>query len=209
MTKSIFALFDRLLPSQKEQEEAATGDLPEGTQNSSKEIDAVGERVKVYRLNYYAELESSLLFFYCAASFCIDYLIESNAILFSFHVLMPLPACRYTKGAWSECNTATNQRSRSLTLKKGDSSCEQSKTITKKCKKGQSPFIDSHIRCNLSTSFLDVCSRHQERKNANKSYIFHLGFSSAFALFLCFLPFFFFCLESTRRKKIFVEMEIW
>ncbi|KAI9561594.1 hypothetical protein GHT06_012553 [Daphnia sinensis] len=45
-------------------------------------------------------------------------------------------ACRYTKGAWSECNTATNQRSRSLTLKKGDSSCEQSKTITKKCKKG-------------------------------------------------------------------------
>ncbi|EFX84909.1 uncharacterized protein LOC124192534 [Daphnia pulex] len=49
-------------------------------------------------------------------------------------------ACRYTKGAWSECNTATNQRSRSLTLKKGDSSCEQSKTITKKCKKGQSPI---------------------------------------------------------------------
>lgn len=45
-------------------------------------------------------------------------------------------ACRYTKGAWSECDTATNQRTRSLTLKKGDSSCEPSKTITKKCKKG-------------------------------------------------------------------------
>jgi hypothetical protein len=42
-------LFDRLLPSQKEQEEAATGDLPEGTLNSNKETDAVGERVKVQR----------------------------------------------------------------------------------------------------------------------------------------------------------------
>jgi len=43
--------------------------------------------------------------------------------------------CRYTKGAWSECDTATNQRTRSLALKKGDTSCEPSKTITKKCKK--------------------------------------------------------------------------
>lgn len=45
-------------------------------------------------------------------------------------------ACRYNKGAWTECDTATNQRSRSLTLKKGDSTCESSKIITKKCKKG-------------------------------------------------------------------------
>merc|ERR1712137_870161 len=44
--------------------------------------------------------------------------------------------CRYTKGAWSECDAATNQRTRSLSLKKGDTAtCQPSKTITKKCKK--------------------------------------------------------------------------
>lgn len=42
--------------------------------------------------------------------------------------------CRYEKGPWSECDKATNKRTRSLTLKKGDSSCEQTKTKTKPCK---------------------------------------------------------------------------
>jgi len=45
-------------------------------------------------------------------------------------------SCRYVKGAWSECDPKTNTRTRSLTLKKGDKSCEQTKTIQKKCKKG-------------------------------------------------------------------------
>ncbi|KAJ9592720.1 hypothetical protein L9F63_015600, partial [Diploptera punctata] len=44
--------------------------------------------------------------------------------------------CRYVKGAWSDCDPKTNMRSRILTLKKGDSNtCEQTKTIQKKCKK--------------------------------------------------------------------------
>lgn len=44
--------------------------------------------------------------------------------------------CRYAKGAWSECDTKTNTRTRTLTLKKGDAAtCEQTKTIQKKCKK--------------------------------------------------------------------------
>ncbi|XP_066250193.1 midkine-A-like isoform X2 [Euwallacea similis] len=44
--------------------------------------------------------------------------------------------CRYTKGAWSECDSKTNQRSRTLTLKKGNqTSCEPTKTMQKKCKK--------------------------------------------------------------------------
>ncbi|KAJ1525477.1 hypothetical protein ONE63_010287 [Megalurothrips usitatus] len=44
--------------------------------------------------------------------------------------------CRYAKGAWSECDTKSNTRTRTLTLKKGDSAtCEQTKTIQKKCKK--------------------------------------------------------------------------
>uniref|UniRef100_A0A1B6CL98 Pleiotrophin/Midkine C-terminal domain-containing protein n=1 Tax=Clastoptera arizonana TaxID=38151 RepID=A0A1B6CL98_9HEMI len=52
--------------------------------------------------------------------------------------------CRYEKGSWSECDTKTNMRSRTLTLKdrkKSDASgtmatCELTKTIQKKCKKG-------------------------------------------------------------------------
>lgn len=44
-------------------------------------------------------------------------------------------SCRYVKGQWSECDPKTNTRSRTLNLKKGDKSCEQTKTISKKCKK--------------------------------------------------------------------------
>lgn len=44
-------------------------------------------------------------------------------------------SCRYSKGEWSECDTKTNTRSRTLTLKKGDKGCEPSKTISKKCRK--------------------------------------------------------------------------
>ncbi|KAL1517565.1 hypothetical protein ABEB36_001313 [Hypothenemus hampei] len=44
--------------------------------------------------------------------------------------------CRYAKGGWSECDPKTNQRSRTLTLKKGNqTSCEATKTMQKKCKK--------------------------------------------------------------------------
>ena len=46
--------------------------------------------------------------------------------------------CRYAKGPWSECDTKSNTRTRALTLKKGDAAtCEQTKTIQKKCKKGK------------------------------------------------------------------------
>ncbi|CRK95861.1 CLUMA_CG009308, isoform A [Clunio marinus] len=47
-------------------------------------------------------------------------------------------SCRYTKGAWSECDSKSNTRSRTLTLKKGEGSCVQTRTIQKKCKKGKS-----------------------------------------------------------------------
>jgi len=43
--------------------------------------------------------------------------------------------CRYTKGPWTECDPKNNMRSRTLTLKKGEPTCEPSKTIQKKCKK--------------------------------------------------------------------------
>ncbi|XP_015114390.1 uncharacterized protein LOC107039338 isoform X2 [Diachasma alloeum] len=44
--------------------------------------------------------------------------------------------CRYVKGQWSECDPKTNMRTRTLNLKKGDNkTCEQTKTIQKKCKK--------------------------------------------------------------------------
>jgi hypothetical protein len=47
-------------------------------------------------------------------------------------------SCRYTKGAWTECDPKTNTRSRTLTLKKGEGSCVPTRTIQKKCKKGKS-----------------------------------------------------------------------
>ncbi|XP_043248591.1 uncharacterized protein LOC122395231 isoform X2 [Colletes gigas] len=44
-------------------------------------------------------------------------------------------SCKYSKSQWSDCDPKTNTRSRTLNLKKGDKSCEQTKTIEKKCKK--------------------------------------------------------------------------
>ncbi|XP_052861014.1 uncharacterized protein LOC128268052 isoform X3 [Anopheles cruzii] len=43
--------------------------------------------------------------------------------------------CRYSKGPWTECDSKTNTRSRTLSLKKGENSCVQTRTIQKKCKK--------------------------------------------------------------------------
>lgn len=43
--------------------------------------------------------------------------------------------CRYTKGPWTECDAKTNTRSRTLSLKKGEQTCVQTRTIQKKCKK--------------------------------------------------------------------------
>lgn len=55
-------------------------------------------------------------------------------------------ACRYVRGAWSECDSKTNIRSRKLTLKKGDpANCEVVKTIQKKCKRSIH-FIDFRIK---------------------------------------------------------------
>lgn len=45
-------------------------------------------------------------------------------------------SCRYGKNPWTECDTKTNTRSRTLTLKKGDPACDPTRTIQKKCKKG-------------------------------------------------------------------------
>jgi hypothetical protein len=44
-------------------------------------------------------------------------------------------SCRYIKGQWSDCDPKTNMKTRTMNLKKGDKTCEQTKTIQKKCKK--------------------------------------------------------------------------
>lgn len=47
------------------------------------------------------------------------------------------PTCRYTKGSWTECDAKTNMRTRTLNLKKGESNCQSTRTVQKKCKKGE------------------------------------------------------------------------
>lgn len=43
--------------------------------------------------------------------------------------------CKYSKSQWSPCNTGTNQRTKTLTLKPGsDPTCQATKTVTKKCR---------------------------------------------------------------------------
>ncbi|VDI31732.1 Hypothetical predicted protein [Mytilus galloprovincialis] len=43
--------------------------------------------------------------------------------------------CKYTKGSWGECDTTTNMRSRSMTLRRGDPECAQTSTQTISCEK--------------------------------------------------------------------------
>lgn len=49
--------------------------------------------------------------------------------------------CKYQKGEWSDCDETTNMMSRTLTLKKGDpTTCEATKTMSRKCKKEKCTF---------------------------------------------------------------------
>ncbi|XP_026316854.1 uncharacterized protein LOC113227953 [Hyposmocoma kahamanoa] len=67
--------------------------------------------------------------------------------------------CRYSRGAWSECDFKTNFRFRTLTLKKGDpSTCERTKTIQKKCKKP----------CRYEKSSWSECSADGEMSRVDK-----------------------------------------
>ncbi|XP_070189656.1 uncharacterized protein [Littorina saxatilis] len=62
-------------------------------------------------------------------------------------------ACKYQKGAWSECDPLSNTRTRQLTLKKGDESvCLPKKTITKKCRKPCKYTKGPWLPCNESTN---------------------------------------------------------
>lgn len=48
--------------------------------------------------------------------------------------------CKYSKGPWSDCDPKTNMKTRPLSLKKDETptgSCEKTKVLTKKCKKGK------------------------------------------------------------------------
>jgi hypothetical protein len=70
------------------------------------------------------------------------------------------------KGSWSDCDPKTNTRSRILTLKKGDqNTCEQTKTIQKKCKKGNVPIFaiftcSSFSECLYEPYFGHVSYKH-------------------------------------------------
>jgi hypothetical protein len=71
---------------------------------------------------------------------CDTIYVFSKIVLITFCIISD--PCRYVKGTWSDCDPKTNMRSRILTLKKGDqNSCEQTKTIQKKCKKGNAPVL--------------------------------------------------------------------
>ncbi|XP_030568408.1 uncharacterized protein LOC115768080 isoform X2 [Drosophila novamexicana] len=45
------------------------------------------------------------------------------------------PSCRYAKSSWTDCDAKTNMRTRTLSLKRGESHCPPTRTIQKKCKK--------------------------------------------------------------------------
>ncbi|GIY02502.1 PTN_MK_C domain-containing protein [Caerostris extrusa] len=59
--------------------------------------------------------------------------------------------CRYKKGPWSECDSS-NMQKKTLTLKKGDSSCEQTKVISRKCKKACKYDKGDWSECDVSSN---------------------------------------------------------
>ncbi|XP_060844023.1 uncharacterized protein LOC132923993 [Rhopalosiphum padi] len=56
--------------------------------------------------------------------------------------------CHYEKSQWSPCDEKTNVKARTLTLKKGDETCEKTKKIEKKCKKACRYVKGTWSQCN-------------------------------------------------------------
>ncbi|XP_017864056.1 PREDICTED: uncharacterized protein LOC108614440 [Drosophila arizonae] len=44
-------------------------------------------------------------------------------------------SCRYVSSSWTDCDAKTNMRTRTMTLRKGESSCLPTRTVQKKCRK--------------------------------------------------------------------------
>ena len=65
------------------------------------------------------------------------FLIERRiVILHKFSIFFLSEACKYDKGEWLPCNEATNEKTRQLTLKKGDPNiCNATMTIVKPCRR--------------------------------------------------------------------------
>ncbi|XKL69255.1 hypothetical protein PGB90_007024 [Kerria lacca] len=75
--------------------------------------------------------------------------------------------CQYSKGTWSECNAATNTKTRMLTLKKGqdETKCEKTKTTEKKCKKICKYEKGTWSKCNAENEM----TRTDVLRNPNES----------------------------------------
>lgn len=84
----------------------------------------------IYQLSYFKCLHTHK----CHLSFVCCCCFRKKIILFL--VSHYSASCRYEKSQWSECNPESNIKTRTLSLKKGDEGCIQTRTIQKKCKKG-------------------------------------------------------------------------
>lgn len=96
---------------------------------------------KLLILRYLLTYLLMLYFFFSYSFFPIQSILFSIPLLpiiIIINMIFCTDSCRYTKGTWTECDPKTNTRSRTLTLKKGEGSCVQTRTIQKKCKKGKS-----------------------------------------------------------------------
>ncbi|XP_017300972.1 pleiotrophin-A-like isoform X1 [Diaphorina citri] len=62
--------------------------------------------------------------------------------------------CKYDKSSWSECDPNTHMKNRTLTLKKGSpTTCEATKSISRKCKKGK-----KNLACRYEKGSWSQCS---------------------------------------------------
>lgn len=65
-------------------------------------------------------------------------------------------ACRYEKGAWSECNVQSQMTRNDKLKPNSDASCEQTRQISKKCKaKGAKPTKDKKGKKNQFITLFD------------------------------------------------------
>ena len=68
-------------------------------------------------------------------------------------------ACKYNKGEWLPCNEATNEKTRQLTLKKGDPNiCNATMTIVKPCRR-RDAFTAAKTSRRLISEFVNLRSR--------------------------------------------------
>ncbi|KAG8185423.1 hypothetical protein JTE90_018642 [Oedothorax gibbosus] len=135
--------------------------------NESSDTDEPGDSVfeaHCIEVNMKAFLLASFVLSICLAIEAVEHLhenqvndLENREVVYrvtrGLHGKKKDSECRYKKdGPWGDCDSSSNMQKKTLNLKRGESSCEPTKVISRKCKKACKYDKGEWSDCDLSTN---------------------------------------------------------